>query len=289
MFSLISLSMPLAALGGGTVVGQLIAWKDYPVMFAVLGATWIVLPLAAWQLEHCSLADRTKAKAKTGTGQGRVDRAFYLVILAVALSTLAISIGRMGTSLSMQALAFSPSSVASTATISGLITVPVVLLLGPLSDRLNRRHILAFGYVLVGGGVMTLAGATQLWHFWLAATLLLIARCVNGAMGAALATDILAPEELVRGLSWLNAMGWGSGVFSFAIGGYLVNHLGAEAVYVTASLLAVVAAIQLEWRSLRPRRAVPKAVEIRTRTGEHARQEVTVDVTAGDSRQRQRA
>jgi MFS family permease len=281
--------MPLAALGGGTAVGQLIAWKDFPVMFAVLGATWIVLPLAAWQLENCSLADRTKGKAKKGTGKGRVDRAFYLVILAIALSTLAISVGRLGTSLSMQALAFSPSSVASTATISGLLTVPVVLLLGPLSDRLNRRHILAFGYLLVGGGVVTLAVATQLWHFWLAATLLLTARCVNGAMGAALATDMLAPEELVRGLSWINAMGWASGVLSFAIGGYLVNRVGAEAVYVTASLLAVVAAIQLEWRNLRPPWGVPKVVEIRTRSGEHARQEVTVHTTAADSRHRQRA
>ena len=261
MFGLISLSTPLAAMGGGAVVSQLIAWKGYPAMFAALGAVWIVLPLAAWRLENRSLADRVNSQPKTSAGQGRMGRAFYLMIMAFTLSAIAVNVGRLGTSLSMHTLDFSPSSVASTATVSGLIAIPVVLLLGPLSDRLNRRHILAFSYLLVGAGVVTLAFAAQLWHFWLAATLLLIARCVNGATGSALATDMLTREQLVRGLSWLNSTAWASGILTFALGGYLINRAGAEAVYVAAGVLAVAGAIQLEWRYLRPTWRARRMVE----------------------------
>jgi MFS family permease len=261
-FSLMSLSMPLGALAGGAAVSQLIAWKGYPLLFVALGTSWVTIPLAAWKLEDCTLAGKRLA----GSDSDRLTRmsgAFYAFALVTLLSTVATNIGRLGTSLAMHSLVFSASDVASTATFSGLVAVPVVLLIGPLSDRLPRRHVLAFTYGLVLCGALTLVAATQLWQFWLAATLLLVGRVVNSALGAALVTDFLRPEELIRGLSRLNTVGWSGGVAAFTIGGFLFARLGAAPVFVAAAVSAAVAAVQLEWvgRDFVPRDMVRHTVD----------------------------
>lgn len=68
----------------------------------------------------------------------------------------------------MQALAFSASLVASTATVDGLAAIPATLLLGRLSDRLGRARLLAGAMALAGlaptpgacgGGLALLAGS----------------------------------------------------------------------------------------------------------------------------------
>ena len=257
-FSLMSMGTPLGALLGGMLVGQLIAWQGYPLMFAALGASWLLIPLAASQLVEQVPTDQKSARIDRPNERQGLSRPFYLFIPVFLLSTMAVSVGRLGTSLSMQALAFSPSAVASTATISGLVAIPVILVIGRLSDRMDRRHLLVFTYTLTAIGVLMLGGAMQLWHFWLAATLLLIARCVNGAVGSAYVTDILAPHELARGLSRLNTTGWLAGVLTFAGAGHMVDKLGPSAVYLVAGLCAIVAAVQLEWLGgdYRPRQIV---------------------------------
>ena len=245
-FGLMSLSLPLAALAGGMTVGQLIAWQGYAAMFAALGALWVVLPLSAWRLAPVSLKPARKDPARTTMPQPGLGAAFYAFTLVTLLSTAAINIGRLGTSLSMHALAFSPSEVASTATVSGLVAIPVVIWIGSLSDRLDRRRLLVLSYALIAAGVSTLIVATQLWHFWLSATLLLIARCASGSIGAALVTDMLAPANLLRGLSLLNTSGWAAGVLTYATSGFLVSSLGTSPVYVGAGLLAALSALYVE-------------------------------------------
>lgn len=245
-FGLMSLSLPLAALAGGMTVGQLIAWQGYATMFAALGALWVVLPLSAWRLAPVSLKPARKDATRTTMTQPGLGGAFYAFTLVTLLSTAAVNIGRLGTSLSMHALAFSPSEVASTATVSGLVAIPVVIWIGSLSDRLDRRRLLVLSYALIAAGVSTLIVATQLWHFWLSATLLLIARCANGSIGAALVTDMLAPANLLRGLSLLNTSGWAAGVLTYATSGFLVSSLGTSPVYVGAGLLAALSALYVE-------------------------------------------
>ncbi len=262
-FSLMSMGTPLGALLGGMTVSQLIAWQGYPVMFAALGASWLVIPLAASQVAGQTYTGRKTDRPTQGRASRPLSRPFYLFVPVFLLSTMAVNVGRLGTSLSMQALTFSPSQVASTATISGLVAIPVILLIGRLSDRMDRRHLLVFTYVLTGSAVILLANAILIWHFWLAATLLLIARCVNGAVGSAYVTDILAPQELARGLSLLNTTGWAAGILTFASAGHMMDSLGASPVYMLAGLCAVIAAVQLEWLGgdYRPREAMQTIVQ----------------------------
>jgi MFS family permease len=245
-FTLLHLTSPLGALIGGAAVSQILAWKGHGPLFVALGLVWAVWPLVGLLVEdRPAAAPAAGARQAGGKTAVPVSASFYVLILATLLSAATINVSRLGTSLSMQALEFSASAVASTAAVSGLATIPVALAIGALSDRLGRRRFLSFSYLLAAAGALSLIVASQLWHFWLAATLLLAARSVSASVGAALATDILAPQELERGLGWLNTAGWITGTIAFAGAGHALETMGASGLYGVAAVLALAAALQL--------------------------------------------
>ena len=244
-FSLMSLAFPLGAVFGGTIVGRLIGTAGYHLMFVVLGAVWALLPtIGIFKLKVAS----DLGSARTRTAQrttARLGANFYRVLAMTLLASIAINTGRLGTSLSMHALDFSVSAISSTGTVSGLISIPFVLIIGALSDRLGRKRFLMLSYVTAGGGALMLALASELWMFWLAATLVLVALCTNGALTSALVTDTLSPQARQRGLPWINAMNPIAGVLSFTSIGFLMDTFGSRSVYLIAMTVAVGAALLL--------------------------------------------
>jgi MFS family permease len=245
-FTLMYLAYPLGAVLGGTTVGRLVAWQGYPLMFVVLGAVWAIFPIVGLLAARGAPGPRpTSPAAREDEASTGLGRTFFVLLVAFLLSAIAVSTGRLGTSLSMQALSFSPGAVASTATVSGLATIPLALLIGALSDRLGRKRFLMLGYLLAAGGALTLSMASELWHFWLAATLMMVAFCTNFAVASALATDILAPESLSRGLPWLSAMDSLASILSFAGTGYVMDTWGETPLYLAAAGVALMAVLQL--------------------------------------------
>jgi MFS family permease len=239
------LAFPLGALFGGTLVGRLVTAAGYHAMFVVLGAVWAILPAVGVFKLKIAADFSTKRTATTQRTTARLGTNFYRVLAMTLLASIAINTGRLGTALSMQAQDFSASAISSTGTVSGLITIPVVLLIGALSDRLGRKAFLMLGYMIAGGGALMLAFATDLWMFWLAATLVLVALCTNGALASALITDTLSPQARQRGLPWINAMNPVAGVFSFTSIGFLMDTLGPLPVYLGALTAALSAALLL--------------------------------------------
>lgn len=256
-FSLVSLSTPVASLLGGLIVGQLVGAYGYRVMFLVLAVWWAGLPLVViFKLENVQVSSTTENASEAGPAAS-TGRSFPLLLLAALLVAGATSVGRMGASLSMQALAFSPQAVSSTAAVSGLAMIPFILVQGALSDRLGRRHFLTVGYLLSASGALALMLAGQLWHFWLAMALLMIGRAVNDSMAAAVATELLPRPALPRALPRLKAMNWVAGVVSFAGAGYVMDALGINVVFVALAAAAVIAAVVM---SLLPGRNRPAPV-----------------------------
>jgi len=174
-FSLMSMAYPLGGVLGGAAIGQLVAWRGYPLMFATLAVVWVALPLAGLLVLQEPVRPSGAARSAPGRAPARIGGAFYPLLLAALISAIAISLGRLGTALSMQMLSFAPDAVASTAIVSGLVAAPTALLMGALSDRVGYARCLFLGYALAVGGALTLMFAAQLWHFWLAATLLSVA------------------------------------------------------------------------------------------------------------------
>lgn len=245
-FGLLQLSTPLGALVGGMMVSYLMSWRGYGWLFAVLSLVWAVWPLVGFFVQ-----DRPGPVAAVGIAHQERETAvsfppsFKLLLLATLLLGITLNVSRLGVPLSMRTLSFSASAVASTATISGLVTIPVIYFVGALSDRLGRRRFLIASYVLAAVGALSLAFATQLWHFWLAAALILAAHSVSASVGAAMAADILSPDKLGRGLAWLTSAGWFMGVIMFAVAGHLMEMVGSVALFLAVALLAVLAAWQL--------------------------------------------
>ena len=133
-----------------------------------------------------------------------------MLLLAVLLSAMTVSVVRIGLSLSMKAIHFSPAAIAGANVVGGLVTIPVVLGFGALSDRLGRRLFLALGYLLAAFSGVSLVLAEQLWHFWIVASAVLIARSISGSLASAMATDILPPQTLGRSLPvWHDGLGFG--------------------------------------------------------------------------------
>jgi MFS family permease len=243
-FGLMFLARPLAGILGGMACGQLVVWQGYPLMFAALSLVWASWPLVAMlgMEEQRPRADSPAPAAAATQSSARIGSRFYLVLLAALLSSTTVYVGRLMTSLSMQALGLSPSAVASTAVVGGLVTLPITPLIGILSDRLGRRRLLVGSYVLAAGAVVLLSMASQLWHFWLETALLFVATAANGSVATALATDVLPHHALRRGMSWLNSMTWVAGIIGFAGTGYLTDKLGAAVTCLITAVLVITAA-----------------------------------------------
>jgi MFS family permease len=241
-FSLIALTNPLGAVVGGLAVSWMVAWKGYLWMFTLLALVYAVWPLMGlWKVQDKPVA---KAARPEGIKAARIrsSRSYPLLLLTVLLSAMTVSVVRIGLSLSMTAIQFSPAAIAEVNVVGGFATIPVVLGFGALSDRLGRRLFLALGYLLAAFSGVSLVTASQLWHFWIVAAAVLIARSISGSLASALATDILPPQALGRSLPVLSTMAWASGVVGFAASGYLIETLGTGNLYLIATLLSVVAA-----------------------------------------------
>jgi DHA1 family multidrug resistance protein-like MFS transporter len=264
-FSLMSLPMPLGTLIGSAAVGSLVSRQGFGPMFSMLGALWVLLPLIGlFVLKDRPPASPAGGKLPATANPARFAPSFYLLLGLTIASALAVNAGRLGTSLSMQALEFSPAAIASSATVSGLVAIPLTFLIGALSDRLGRERFLAIGYLLSSAGVLLLVFATQLWQFWLAASLLLVSLSASGAMASALTSDILAPEALTRGLSWLKGMNSTASVISFAVTGIFLDNFGPQALYFVALILPVVGALVLASVGCKPRRILPLPASLRS-------------------------
>ncbi len=240
-FSLIALTNPLAAIIGGSVVAWLVAWKGYATMFAASGLVYALWPLVGfWEVQDKPVT-RTASPETIRSSNLSQGKGYHWLLFAVLLSGLTVSVVRMGLSLSMEAIHFSPAVIAGTNVAGGLVTIPVLLGFGVLSDRLGRRLFLVVGFLLAALSGVILATAGELWHFWVVASAVLVARSITGSLASALATDILPPHELGRKLPWLGTMTWVSGVLGFAGAGFMIDTFGANNLYRIAAFLSLVA------------------------------------------------
>jgi DHA1 family multidrug resistance protein-like MFS transporter len=244
-FSRMALTLPVAAIIGGLVVGRLVEWWGYPLMFLLIAAEYAIWPvIGLWKIEEVQAPKAQKTK-RAKTTEVQSGRGFQLLLLAALLAAVPVSVNRLGLSLVMDENAFSPAAITGTNVFGGLVTIPVVLWFGVLSDRLGRRFLLILGYVIAASGSLFLIFASDLWHFWFITLSMLISRSITGSLSSALASDILAPHDLDRYLPRLSSMAWIAGVLGFVGSGYLLETLGRGTLFMIVTLLPLVASLLL--------------------------------------------
>jgi MFS family permease len=231
----------------------------YATMF-----TAVALFLGLWPLIGLLVEDKVVVRVQPGVAPTRAKRrglgtGFFLLLLASLAAGVAGFVRGLGTSLAMDDLGFGSAAISSTVAVAGAVTLPLPLLMGWLSDRLGRKRFLTFGYLGVAVGLLTLAGAASLWHFWLAAALATLMSNVNNGVGSALVTDLVPQASLGRGLSLFTATNWIGGIVGYAITGRAIQSFGASVTFIAGACLPLLAILLLiPIREARRKEAVVK-------------------------------
>src|SRR5512139_1343141 len=99
----------------------------------------------------------------------------------------------------MNNLGFDALEISSTGAIGGLISMPLPLLMGWLSDRIERKTFLVIGYLACFASFILLAFSHLLWLFWLVSILQGIAAGSGGSIGNAWVIDLVPRESIGKG------------------------------------------------------------------------------------------
>jgi MFS family permease len=224
IFGILSLTNGLGTLVGSLTTGYLVDHWGYAAMFLVMAAFCILWPGPAFFLtDKEALPVQEKSGPVTTPGLGR---AFYFLFAAAMIASIAGFIVSLVRSLLMNDLGFGATAIGSTGAIGAIVTLPIPLLIGWLSDRRGRKAFMYFGYGISAVSVMVLAFSSMLWHFWLFALLQSLSSALTGPVANALATDILPPKALGKGLGLFGASGWIGGILGSALGGLALKSFG---------------------------------------------------------------
>jgi MFS family permease len=241
VFGVLNTTIALGAIAGGLTTGWVVERWGYATLFTGLAVFSVLLLLAASTLkDKAATPRRTRAPTRTA-----LNGSVYLMLAASVSASIALFVGRLGTSLGMNQLGFLASAISSTMAVGGLITVPLPLLVGRLSDRMGRKPLLAACYVAGAAGLSVLSIAESIGQFWMAAALLSVVGFVGSAVGSALIADLVPRESLGRGMSAFNATFWIGGIVGFAAAGYAIQTLGTPTTFAAAILVLLMAIVIL--------------------------------------------
>jgi len=244
-FGLLALTSPLGALIGSLVIGRLVAWSGYSLMFVVLAVEWSMFPILAFTKVLYEPTSEPSPSRTVPTNPASIQPGTYFLLLlaTVLLGSMTVSVGRMGFSMTMKDQMFTASEVSTANAFGGLLTIPVTLTIGAFSDRLGRKRFLFMGYILAMGSTLLLVTAHELWQFWLVASMTLASRSVITSMSPAYASDLLSRSALGRSLPLVGTMNWVSGVVGFAGSGYIIDTFGSASLYGGTTVIAILAGI----------------------------------------------
>ncbi len=244
-----SVGMLLGGLGAGPAAD---AW-GYPGLFAAAAAVSLLTPLLALLVEDPKPDASVRAAANAPSRAGELaglaagdqpaaqkpglGNGYWLLFVAAVVAMVANMASQIGRSLLMADLGFNATAISSTVAVSGVITLPLPLLAGWLSDRVGRRLILGISYAAVTLSLLVLANAAQLWHFWAVISLATVQSVVGGAVTPALGADLVPRPALGRAMGLLSLSTWVGGIVGFGATGEAVKRLGLAPTMLLAAAL----------------------------------------------------
>lgn len=245
VFGLLGLTGALGAVVAGAGTGLIADRWGYPAMFASLALFSSFTPVAALFLKDKVVVQASDRESATAEAKPRLGGAFMLLLLASLAAGLAYSAVILGRSLVMNGLGFSAAAIASTVAISGAVTMPLPAVIGRLSDRVDRKRLMALFYLLGSAGLFVLPLSASLWHFWVVLPLIGLSSSVSGAVGAALVADLVPSKALGRGMSLFSATTWVGGIIGCALTGFAVQSFGTTSTFIAGAFLPLIAILLL--------------------------------------------
>lgn len=244
VFGILTSTGGLGGLIGGLATGPIADRWGYPPLFVALALLCVLSPLIALVLQDKRLERARPEEAMAAKGSAGLPALFLLFLAANALAYVANFGSLLGRLLEMNELGFASAAISATASVNGIVTLAGALVIGPLSDRLGRRGLLAMCYLSTTASLLVLGVATTLWQFYLAGALQAMA--VSGrAIGRALAADLVPRESLGQGMAFFEASPWLGGVLGYGGMGSAVQNLGMATAVILGALLSLLATVLL--------------------------------------------
>lgn len=244
IFGILSLTTGLGALVGGLATGFIVERWGFPTMFTAVAVLLFLLPLSGIFLTEKEV-ERGQGEDRLAKERSRLGRSYHFLFAASLIASVAGFVILLGRSLLMSDLGFGAMAIASTGAVSGIVAMPLPLLMGWLSDRTGRKIFLYLGYLAGIASFAVLAISTSLWHFCIALVLQAVFMSASATVGNALVTDLVSQESLGRGLSLFGATSWIGGVLGFAGAGYALQSLGMLPTFIIGICLTLIAIVLL--------------------------------------------
>jgi MFS family permease len=229
---------------GGLTSGPLVDLWGYPSVFAAFALFSIILPLTGIFLEDRMVEKIQTAKQSPAKVRTSLTSAIFLLIIAVTLYQVAGYTGAMGRSLIMNERSFATAAISSTASVGGLVSIPLCLLIGWLSDKVGRKLLIGICFFAYSVGMMVLSFSVSLLHFYIFAALRAFMP-VSTSVGSALITDLVPQESLGKGMSLFQAAVWIGGIVGFSSAGYAFQNLGMRTALILFAFLPLLAIVLL--------------------------------------------
>jgi DHA1 family bicyclomycin/chloramphenicol resistance-like MFS transporter len=123
-----------------------------------------------------------------------------------------------------------------------------MLLIGPLSDRFGRRHLLIGGTALFAAASVLAAFAHRIEVLLLARVLQAIGACAGMALGRAIARDVFDHEGTARAMAAISVAVGLTPVLAPLVGGYVQVWWGWRANFAILALVAIPVWAAVTWR-----------------------------------------
>jgi predicted MFS family arabinose efflux permease len=131
-------------------------------------------------------------------------------------------------------------------------TLFLTLYSGVLADRLDKRRLLlvvqaAMGLLALAMGLLVVAGAVELWHVYVLALLLGVARAFDVPTRQAFVSELVGPELLPNAVALNSATFNSARIVGPAVGGLVIAWVGVGPTFVL-NALSYVAVLAALWR-----------------------------------------
>ncbi len=240
IFGIIGLSAGVGAVFGSLVSGPIVDRWGFTALFTLAALMFLIVPVAGLFTQDKFVPPVPRA-ASIGAPRGLfTNRTFLFLFSGSILAHIANSQLLLARPLIMDQLHFDATAITTAGAVGALVAIPLPLLVGWLSDRLERKSLIMLTYLGTAIGLLILAPALDQWQFWLACVLQNTLG-TSLVVGSALVADIFPSDSLGMPLSLFSATPWIGFVIGFSGSGAAISAFQMTPTLVMGAMLGFIA------------------------------------------------